>query len=47
MCFVVRVGKQFMKLSCHNRTYKEAQSFMDSTVLFNRAGWKAVMGIEK
>ena len=31
----------------HNRTYKEAQSFMDSTVLFNRAGWKAVMGIEK
>ena len=24
-----------------------AQSFMDSTVLFNRAGWKAVMGIEK
>lgn len=31
----------------HNRTYKEAQSFMDSTVLFNRAGWKAVTGIEK
>lgn len=31
----------------HNRTYKEAQSFMDSTVLFNRAGWKAVMGIKK
>ena len=31
----------------HDWSYKEAQSFMNSTKLFNVAGWKAVMGIDE
>lgn len=43
-----RAGWQTIyEVVAHNRTYKEAQSFMNSTVLFNRAGWKAVMGINE
>lgn len=41
-----RAGWQTMyELVAHDRSYKEAQSFMNSTKLFNVAGWKAVMGI--
>ena len=43
-----RAGWQTMyELVAHDRSYKEAQSFMNSTKLFNVAGWKAVMGINE
>ena len=43
-----RAGWQTMyELVAHDCSYKEAQSFMNSTKLFNVAGWKAVMGIDE
>ncbi len=43
-----RVGWQMAyELVAHDRSYKEAQSLMNSTKLFNIAGWKAVMGIDE
>ena len=43
-----RAGWQTMyELVAHDRSYEEAQSFMNSTKLFNVAGWKAVMGIDE
>ncbi len=42
-----RSGWQLVyEVVAHERTYEEAQSFMNSTILFNIAGWKAVMGID-
>ena len=42
-----RAGWQTMyELVAHDCSYKEAQSFMNSTKLFNVAGWKADMGID-
>ena len=35
------------ELVAHDRSYEEAQSFMNRTKLFNVAGWKAVMGIDE
>lgn len=43
-----RVGWQMVyELVAHDCSYKEAQSLMNSTKLFNIAGWKAVMGIDE
>lgn len=43
-----RAGWQTMyELVAHDCSYKEAQSFMNSTKLFNVAGWKAVMEIDE
>lgn len=43
-----RVSWQMVyELVAHDCSYKEAQSLMNSTKLFNIAGWKAVMGIDE